>query len=177
MIWLNESESGKYDFTYLLKKFGFPDYAKYANDDTIMYHNTPYRNVDSIVKNGLRCDLAKADISSTGVIKHTWATNVPYDQNKYGGCTIAFRLDTDSVRAFQQNTDQYTIIDDVTPNDIVFVDTFVSDREGLLRVSDIPRLIKRGGEQHYRDVLEQWANRGVELFYDIDTLIEYAKRN
>ena len=168
---IREAVSSKYDFNYLLDKYEFPDYAKYENDKNVFYHNTGLWNVDSISKHGLKCDLSKAERDIGGILPIIWATNTPYG-SKYGGCTIVFRYDLTKYNGEKVNDSEYTLSEDVPPEDILFIDTWICNDNSLFRVSDAPRLIKKMGDR-YRNTLEKkYENPNYEFFYDLNKLFD-----
>ena len=160
-----------YDFNYLLDKYEFPDYDKYKNSKNILYHNTDPDNVNYISKHGLLCDKAKAEIDIAGTIPMIWAVDVGGGYG-YGGCTIAFKNNT--VDYEKVNNTDVTLYEDIPARDILFIDTWVCEYEGLWRVSDARRLINDVGVDRYRKTLCKSYDKGVKFFYDIDYLIEKA---
>lgn len=169
------TEGNNYDFNYLLDKYEYPDYSKYKNDKNVFYHNTYWTNVDEISKHGLRCDKAKAEYDAKGIIPMIWAVDVPGGE-VYGGCTIAFRYDLTNENGDKVNDHEYNLFEDVPPEDILFIDTWISESNGMKRLSDVPRLINKMGEDRVRKTLIRGKERGLQLFYDPDYLIEHAKR-
>lgn len=167
-------EENKYNFNYLLSKYEFPNYEKYKGNNKILYHNTYLTNVDYISKNGLLCDKAKAEIDIVGTIPMIWAVDVGGGSG-YGGCTIAFENNTTNYDKVN-NTD-VTLYEDIPPKDILFIDTWVCNRNHLKRVSDVPKLIKKFGIDKVREVFTKHKQSGAKFFYDIDYLLDVASKN
>ena len=104
-----------------------------------------------------------------------WCVNTPGGA-AYGGCTVAFNYNLTRENGNQVNDNEFNLFEDVSPQDIIFIDTWISDRNSLGRVSDVHRLINRVGEDRFRSTLLKSKERGAEFFYDIDYLIECALR-
>lgn len=167
----NYTANADYDFNYLLDKYEFPDYDKYKNNKSVLYHNTRIDKVDKISEKGLLCDVATAEIDSAGIIPMIWAVDVGGGSG-YGGCTIAFKNNTTDYE--KVNSTDVTIYEDVPTKDILFIDTWICDSPQLKRVSNIPKLIDKFGADKVRSVFMKYYDRGVKFFYDIDFLIEKA---
>lgn len=167
----NYTANADYDFNYLLDKYEFPNYDKYRNNKSVLYHNTRIDRVDKISKNGLLCDVATAEIDSVGTIPMIWAVDIG-GSDGYGGCTIAFKNNTNNYEKVN-NTD-VTLYEDVPPKDILFIDTWICDSPQLKRVSNIPKLIAKYGSDKVRSVFIKYYDRGAKFFYDIDYIIERA---
>jgi hypothetical protein len=167
----NYTANADYDFNYLLDKYEFPNYDKYRNNKSVLYHNTRIDRVDKISKNGLLCDVATAEIDSVGTIPMIWAVDVGGGSG-YGGCTIAFKNNTTDYEKVN-NTD-VTIYEDIPPKDILFIDTWICEDVGLWRISDARRIINKVDVDRYRKTLCRKYDNGVKFFYDIDYIIERA---
>lgn len=60
------------------------------NSNIILYHNTPYENVESILNNGLLISKSLSEVDSG--YRMIWASTVPLGADIYGGNTIKFEL-------------------------------------------------------------------------------------
>lgn len=165
------TEKLNFDFNYLLKKYEYPDYSKYKNQD-ILFHNTWIENIDEITKNGIKVDKSKQLEYSGNMI---WCVNFS-GATGYGGCTVAFRNDFDYDECEQLNSTEFAIYRDVPASDILFIDTWISDRSDLKRVSDVRGLVHRLGVDRVRNTLVKARDKGAIFFYDIDYLISRASQ-
>ena len=170
MVRLIESAQN-YDFNYLLEKYDYPNYAKYKNNNKILYHNTWIDNVNSIVKNGLKTERSKQLEYSGNMI---WCVNIS-GATGYGGCTVAFKNDLDNSYYEQVNDTDFILYKDIPASNILFIDTWICEESSLKRVSDIKRLVDRLGADRVKATLYKKQDQGIEFCYDIDFLIECAK--
>ena len=167
MILLKEEK--QYDFNYLLDKYEIPDYDKYKGNKKVLYHNTRPLMIDDISKHGLLCSKATAEKNELGVIPMIWAVTVG-GGNGYGGCTIAFINNAESYR--KVNNTEYTIYEDIPPQDILFIDTWIEPTATYGRVSDIKKYIVKMGLDRVQKTLHKAEERGLQFYYDIDYLLE-----
>ena len=128
----------------------FPTYTN--QPPTTLYHNTKLANVESILANGIL--LAKArfpEYEGKGI----WATtNEP--GKGYGGRTVAFNsegYDLENVGG-----GDYRVWQDIKPEDILFVDFFVTSNN---RLSELPKLIQRLGIDKVMQVVKSVCDKGV----------------
>ena len=128
----------------------FPTYAN--QPPTTLYHNTKLANVESILANGIL--LAKArfpEYEGKGI----WVTaNEP--GKVYGGRTVAFNsegYDLENVGG-----GDYRVWQDIKPEDILFVDFFVTQNN---RLSELPKLIEKLGYDKVMSVVKKFCDKGL----------------
>ena len=117
-----------------------------------LYTNTSAENIDSILKNGLDVSKAKQNEYEGNM---TWFETRP-DLKGYGGTTIAvdvpLNLNMDKV-----NDTQYTVYDNISPENITFVDRPVMNN---YRTSDIEELLNKYGEEKTTKVFDRALENG-----------------
>lgn len=133
----------------LLSMKQFPNYDQ---PDTTLYHNTKLESVEAILEKGILTSKARfADYEGDGI----WVTS-KLPGKSYGGRTVAFN----SIRYELQRIGDgdYRIYTDILPEDILFVDFFVTPNQ---RISDVPDLIKKYGKDKVMGVIKSWADKGA----------------
>lgn len=125
----------------------------YKKDEDTFYHNTKFKNLDSIMKYGLLCSKGK-EMSRGKDGDFVWAVNTP-NLKGYGGCTVAFKIPKgkDSEK-YKVNDDQYTFPFDIPVENILFIDVPVSPVNSA-RISDVPKLVEKYGEDKVIEVLSK----------------------
>lgn len=151
------NEIPKSTYENVLNNYDFPDYDSVPNNT--LYHNTHLENIDSIMKNGLKIENSKQLEYSGNML---WATSTP-NQKGYGGVTVAFTLD--GISEYEQvNTDEFCIYEDIPPNNILFMDLPVCGRDfQVYRLSDIPKLVSKYGENKVIDVCDRQPKQYVSI--------------
>ncbi len=123
-------------------------YTSKPKDGTIrLYTNTKYKNVEAIMKEGLRTDIGRKHKEYEGNM--LWFETTP-NLKGYGGTTIAVDVPLNTSME-QVNDTQYTVFDNITPDNIVFIDRPVMHD---MRTSEMSELLNRWGEKSLRDVFE-----------------------
>lgn len=125
-----------------------------------LYHNTPYKNVDSILKNGLSVSSSTSEKPSGWQM--TWASTKPQMKGEYGGNVIKFRLPKD-YRYEKVNDDQYIIYDDIEPELIDGVDYLISREIANMHTSQLRDYIEEYGKDRVRDALEKYHSEEIPL--------------
>lgn len=126
---------------------------KYIKDENVFYHNTEFKNLDSIMKNGLLCNKGK-ELSRGKDGDFVWAVSTP-NLKGYGGCTVAFKLPKNiETEKYKVNDDQYTFPFNIPVEDILFIDVPISPINSC-RISDVPELVNKYGEDKVIDVLSK----------------------
>lgn len=125
----------------------------YKKDENTFYHNTEFKNLDSIMKYGLLCNKGK-EMSRGKDGDFVWAVSTP-NLKGYGGCTIAFQIPKDKEpEKYKVNDDQYTFPFDISVENILFIDVPVSPVNSA-RISDIPKLVEKYGGDKVIEVLSK----------------------
>lgn len=128
----------------------FPDYE--GQPSSTLYHNTKLKNLKGILTQGIKLSAARyADYEGNGI----WTTTKP--GKGYGGVTIAFNstgYDLEDVSG-----GDFRVWQDVRPEDIIFVDFFVTTNN---RISEVPDLIKRYGAEKVFSVLKKYNDTDDE---------------
>lgn len=139
---------------------------KESGEYITLYHNTPYKNVESILKNGLKVSASQSEKASGWQM--TWATDHPVMNDSYGGNIIKFRLPL-NYRYEKVNSDQYIIFDDIEPSLIDGVDYLVGGGGcGLMHTSQLPHYIDEFGKKKVK-----WA---LTVDHDEQLSLEDVKR-
>ena len=145
----------------------FPTY-----DHDLIYHNTSFQNVDSIIEKGLLCDNgAKARNGAKDYEGDLlWATKTP---KGYGGTTIAFKLKPEWKR-YEVNNGLYAIPHNIPPEDIVFIDMPICTTPAEVKLSQIPDLINRFGIEKVKQVA---SKRMISPFTeeDLQYILDYIQ--
>lgn len=140
----------------------FPHYEN--QPISTQYHNTPLVNVESILQKGILLSRAKfSEYEGSGI----WVTHNP--GKGYGGRTVAF--DSSTYELEKVNDDEYRVWEDIKPEDILFVDFFITETN---RVSELPDLITKLGYDRVLQVVKKKADQGktdVE-FKEIQDLVD-----
>ena len=143
------------------------DYNSKPKEGTIrLYTNTKSSNIDNILKEGLktkqRLQGYGADPSEGSV---SWFETTP-NLKGYGGNTIAVDVPL-TTRMEKVNNTQYTVFDDLSPDNIAFIDKPLF---GDYRTSDLKRLVDEYGVQKTLDVFEKSNSKNVTLEELKDTI-------
>ena len=117
-----------------------------------LYTNTSAENIDSILKNGLDISKAKQNEYEGNM---TWFETRP-NLKGYGGTTIAVDVPS-NLSMDKVNDTQYTVYDNISPENIVFVDRPVMNN---YRTSDIEDLVSKYGEEKVRSVFDRAVENG-----------------
>lgn len=117
-----------------------------------LYTNTSAENIDSILKNGLDVSKAKQNEYEGNM---TWFETRP-DLKGYGGTTIAVDVPINS-NMDKVNDTQYTVYDNISPENITFVDRPVMNN---YRTSDIEELLNKYGEEKTTKVFDRALENG-----------------
>ena len=126
-----------------------------------LYHNTPYRNCKSILKNGLKIDNSTSERVSGWQM--TWATDHPVMNDSYGGNIVKFRLPK-HYRHEKVNNDQYIILDDIEPELIDSIDYLIGGGgTGYMHLSELDDYINKYGKEKVRKVLTIDHNEAIPL--------------
>ena len=126
-----------------------------------LYHNTPYRNCKSILKNGLRVDNSQSERASGWAM--TWATDHPIMDGGWGGNIVKFRLPK-SYHYEKVNDDQYIIFDDIEPELIDSIDYLIGGSgTGHMHLSELDEYIDEYGRDKVRKVLTIDHNEAIPL--------------
>lgn len=126
-----------------------------------LYHNTPYKNVKSILKNGLK--IASSESEKASGWQMTWATDHPIKDDSYGGNIVKFRVPK-SYRYDKVNDDQYIIYDDIEPELIDSVDYMIgTGGTAYMHTSELQHYIDEYGKDKVRYVLEKHHNEAIPL--------------
>lgn len=141
-----------------LNKFPYPDYASLDSD--VVFHNTRISNVFGILNNGLLVDHTRNNDGSI------WCSLKPHKEG-YGACTVALISNESEI----VSDSECIIHHDVPTSDILFIDVvaYYSDSGTYYRLSDIPNLIKRFGEDKVINVLNKPQMKSL---YPIEDLIQ-----
>lgn len=122
-----------------------------------LYTNTKGKNVDSILEGGLktkqRLQGYGADPSEGSV---SWFETTP-NLKGYGGNTIAVDVPVNA-RMQKVNDTQYTVFDDIGPENIVFVDR---PAFGEYRTSDVKGLVDKYGAEKVREVYGKSKSQNI----------------
>lgn len=132
-------------------RFRLLNESKNSTSDVTLYHNTPYKNIDSILKNGLLVGSSRSEKASG--YQFTWATTHQIKDDSYGGSTIIFTLPKDY--AYEQvNNDQYIIYQDIEPSLIQGVDILIGDSEtGYMHQSEVQEYTDDYGAEKVKKVI------------------------
>ena len=145
-------------------------YNSQPKEGTIrLYTNTDAKNIDSILQNGLDVNKAKQNEYEGNM---TWFETRP-DLKGYGGTTIAVDVPINS-NMDKVNDTQYTVYDNISPENIVFVDKPVMNN---YRTSDIEDLVNKYGEDKVRNVFNRALENGKASMsqQEFDNLITSIK--
>ena len=139
-----------------------------------LYTNTSAENIDSILKNGLDISKAKQNEYEGNM---TWFETRP-NLKGYGGTTIAVDVPS-NLSMDKVNDTQYTVYDNISPENIVFVDRPVMNN---YRTSDIEDLVSKYGEEKVKSVFDRAVENGnnsisKEEFNDLLNSIDKNKTN
>lgn len=155
------------DFNKISPEYQLHD--KFFNN--VFYHNTEYKNLDSIMENGLLCNKGK-EMNRGKDGDFIWAVTTP-NLKGYGGCTVAFKIpNKNDLNKYKVNDDQYTFPFDIPVNDILFIDVPISSIPNS-RISDISELIEKFGKDKVINVL---SNKLINDFTK-DDLIKIINGN
>ena len=125
--------------------FSKKGYETPAKEGTIrLYTNTNGENLESILKEGLKTSKAQQKEYEGNM---TWFETTP-DLKGYGGTTIAVDVPINT-KMQKVNDSQYTVFEDVTPENIVFIDKPVFSN---YRTSDIAELVEKYGKDRVIEV-------------------------
>jgi hypothetical protein len=130
-----------------------------------VYHNTPARNVDSIIKNGLN---AKGGAESNP--GYNWLTTKPYVG--YGGNTISVQIPKADAIKFKVNDTEILRPGVIKPEDILGVDRMV--KTGLFnKESDVIKAMysKKGGYANMK-----WTNEFIDSSSLSKTVKDHIKK-
>lgn len=129
-----------------------PNYnIKLDSNYIVLYHNTTSKNIDSIIKNGIKATAGKTQGRGLDG-DFVWATSTP-NLKGYGGNTVAFKIKKDIAEQYKVNSDEYTIPFDIPASDILFIDRYIVDN---YRLSDIPNIVNKFGKDK---VIKVYTNR------------------
>lgn len=161
-------------------KRNIPDYSMQPEQGKmILYHNTSSKNVDSILKNGLKADAGKEQGRGKDG-DFVWATSTP-NQKGYGGNTIAFTIDVSVADKYKANDTEYTLPMDIPAEDILFADRPTGGEGGQARESDIYERVKKFGADKVREVYSNRQDSDVsdarieELITEADARLKVAQ--
>ena len=161
-------------------KRNIPDYSMQPEQGKmILYHNTSSKNVDSILKNGLKADAGKEQGRGKDG-DFVWATSTP-NQKGYGGNTIAFTIDVSVADKYKANDTEYTLPMDIPAEDILFADRPTGGEGGRARESDIYERVKKFGADKVREVYSNRQDSDVsdarieELITEADARLKVAQ--
>ena len=130
------------------------NYKTPAKEGTIrLYTNTSAKNIDNILKNGLQTDKAR-QLEYDGQM--LWFETRP-DLKGYGGTTIAVDVPVNS-QMEKVNDTQYTVFDNISPENIVFVDKPIF---GTYRTSDLQNLVDKFGKEKVLNVFDKTSNKFI----------------
>lgn len=132
---------------YVIRMKEFPSYINQPK--TTLYHNTKLNNVESILKNGILMSSARYPEYEGDFI---WVTGRP--SRGYGGRTIAF--DSTGYKLQDISGGDYRVMEDVKPEDILFVDFFVTETN---RLSEVPSLIEKYGYDKVMKVIKNFSEK------------------
>lgn len=118
-----------------------------------LYTNTSADNIDSILRDGLLVSKAKQKEYSGNM---TWFETTP-DLKGYGGTTIAVDV-PNNIRMDKVNNTQYTVYDDISPENIVFIDKPIFS---IYRTSDLNELVEKFGKDKVLEVYDKSKNKAV----------------
>lgn len=122
-----------------------------TNEYITLYHNTPYKNVESILKNGLKIGFSNSEKASGWAM--TWATTHPLKKDEYGGNIIKFKLPK-NYNYEKVNDDQYVIYDDIEPSLIDGVDYLIGGGgTGFMHISELSNYINAYGKDRVKKAL------------------------
>ena len=129
-----------------------PNYnIKLDSNYIVLYHNTTSKNIDSIIKNGIKATAGRTQGRGLDG-DFVWATSTP-NLKGYGGNTVAFKIKKDIAEQYKVNSDEYTIPFDIPAPDILFIDRYIVDN---YRLSDIPNIVNKYGKDK---VIKVYTNR------------------
>lgn len=134
----------------LLTMKQFPVYT--GQPPSTLYHNTKLANIESILTNGIL--LAKArfpEYEGKGI----WVT-AKEPGKVYGGRTVAFNSEGYELEDIGDG--DYRIWQDIKPEDIIFVDFFVTQNN---RLSEMPKLIDKIGYDKVMLVVKKFCDKGL----------------
>lgn len=154
-----------------------------------VYHNTPYKNVDSIIKSGIDVEGGNKyrtikEYEGSGV----WISTQP--ARGYGGNTFAFNIPEEEFAKYKVNNTEATIQRTITPNEFLFVDSTPFLNKGLSeetlrkledfgtvfdRTSDVIETNRKIGYDKVLEVVKERLNNDVEFnkFKEIyDTILK-----
>lgn len=134
------------------------DINESVSNTITLYHNTPYKNIDSILRDGLLVNKSRSEEDSS--FQATWTSTKPI--KGYGDVVLTLEIPVDKFDLEKVNDTEYLLYNNIAPKYITHIN-YPLDNNHLIMSDNLTYYINKYGKNKVKQILFKNYNKEMGL--------------